>query len=67
MRTLVPQSEVQVPATKETIALTSWLPVPSITPEPGHEEPLISGQILKITPRPLREHREATGNKFKRF
>jgi len=66
VRTLVPQSEVQVPATKETVALTSWLPVPSITTEPGREEPLITGQILNITPRPLRQVREPTGNGYRR-
>ncbi len=66
VRTLVPQSEVQVPATRETVALTSWLPVPSITPEPGHEEPLITGQILNITPRPLRQVQQQTGNGYRR-
>lgn len=66
VRTLVPQSEVQVPATKETVALTSWLPVPSITPEPGHEEPVMQAQILKITPRPLRQASEPTGNPYPR-
>jgi|GEM_PF-2089565 len=66
VRTLVPQSDVQVPATKETVALTSWLPVPSITPEPGHEEPLITGQILNITPRPLRQVQQPTGNGYRR-
>lgn len=66
VRTLVPQSDVQVPATKETVALTSFLPVPSITPEPGHEEPLISGQILNVTPRPLRQASEPTGNGYRR-
>ncbi len=35
VRTLVPQSEVQVPATRETVVLTGRLPVPSIVPEPG--------------------------------
>jgi hypothetical protein len=66
VRTLVPQSEVQVPATKETVALTSFLPVPSIRPEPGHEEPLMQVQILKITPRPLRQASEPTGNPYPR-
>ncbi len=61
VRTLVPQSEVQVPATRETVTLTSWLPVPSITPAPGHEEPLPTGQILNITPRPLRDVRQPNG------
>lgn len=53
VRTLVPQSEVQVPATRETVILTSALPVPSIMPQPGHEEPLPQARPLNVKPRPL--------------
>lgn len=38
VRALVPQSEVQVPATRETSALVNLLPVPSIMPATGGKE-----------------------------
>jgi len=34
IRALVPDSTIQVPATKETAALQSWLPLPSVVPPP---------------------------------
>ena len=48
VRTLVPRSEVQVPATRETVILTSTLPVPPIVPEPGWEEPLPQARPLNV-------------------
>jgi hypothetical protein len=38
VRTLVPQSDVHVPATRETAALTNTLPVPSIAMKPESED-----------------------------
>ncbi len=40
VRALVPQSNVQVPATRETAPLVSWLPVPSLSPPRGESPPL---------------------------
>jgi hypothetical protein len=54
IRTLVPQSDVQVPATRETAVLTAMFPVPPVVPEVGHEEPLIQARAIDvIAPRPL--------------
>jgi hypothetical protein len=50
VRTLVPRHEVQVPATRETALLTSALQMPSISPEPGQEQPI--ARPLNVTPRP---------------
>lgn len=55
VRTLVPQSEVHVPATRETAALTSTLPVPSIVPPPGSEAPLEHARPLGVKPTPSGE------------
>lgn len=62
VRTLVPQSEVLVPATRETVVLTSALPVPSIMPQPGHEEPLPRARPLDVKPRPLDVAPRPTGH-----
>ena len=40
VRTLVPQSTVQVPATRETHELAQLLPIPPTMPPPGSEGPL---------------------------
>jgi hypothetical protein len=50
VRTLVPQSEVHVPATRETASLTNALPVPSIVPTPGSEEPLPHARPVSVNP-----------------
>jgi hypothetical protein len=50
VRTLVPQSDVQVPATRETAGLTGALPVPSIVLRPGTEEPLPHVRPLGVNP-----------------
>lgn len=50
VRTLVPQSDVQVPATRETAGLTNSLPVPSIALRPGSEEPLPNARPLTVNP-----------------
>ncbi len=52
VRTLVPNSDVHVPATRETAVLATWLPMPAIMPPPGHEEPLPRGRLLDATPKP---------------
>jgi len=52
VRALVPQSEVHVPATRETVVLTGRLPVPSIVPAPGHEEPLPHARPVRVRPAP---------------
>lgn len=52
VRTLVPQSEVHVPATRETAALTSALPIPSIVPIPGDEQPLPHARPVSVNPTP---------------
>ena len=48
VRTLVPQSAVQVPATRETAGLVTWLPVPSIAARAGDEEPTLKARLLPI-------------------
>ena len=35
VRALVPESQVQVPATKQTAALLRWLPLPAVDPSPS--------------------------------
>ena len=50
VRTLVPNSEVHVPATRETATLTSFLPVPSIVPVPGSEQPLPHARPVSVNP-----------------
>ncbi len=50
VRTLVPHSAVQVPATRETAGLTRFLPVPSIVPPPGSETPLPQAKALRLGP-----------------
>lgn len=50
VRTLVPRSEVHVPATRETARLTGALPVPSIALAPGSEEPLPRARPLSVNP-----------------
>jgi hypothetical protein len=51
VRTLVPQSAVQVPATRETAGLVGWLPVPSIAARDDGEPPVLKAGLL---PAPLR-------------
>jgi hypothetical protein len=53
VRTLVPHSDVQVPATRETVDLTGSLPVPSLVPEPGDEQPLPTARPLTVRARPV--------------
>lgn len=48
LRTLVPQSEVQVPATREADWLSAWLPLPQVMP-PGDQPPQAR---LRLGPRP---------------
>ncbi len=48
LRTLVPQSEVQVPATREADWLSAWLPLPQVMP-PADQPP--QGR-LRLGPRP---------------
>jgi len=48
LRTLVPQSEVQVPATREADWLGSWLPLPQVMPPPDQPP---QGR-LRLGPRP---------------
>jgi hypothetical protein len=50
VRTLVPHSEVHVPATRETSALADALPIPSIVPIPGSEQPLPLGRPVSVNP-----------------
>jgi hypothetical protein len=50
LRTLVPQSAVQVPATDETRPLAAFLPVPPIVPPPGSEAPLPQARSLRVQP-----------------
>jgi hypothetical protein len=50
VRTLVPQSDVQVPATRETAPLTDALPVPTIALKPGSEKPLPNVRALNVNP-----------------
>jgi hypothetical protein len=54
VRMLVPQSDVHVPATRETAALTSTLPVPSIAMKPESEESLSPPQAKPLNVNPLR-------------
>lgn len=51
VRTLVPQTAVQVPATRETDGLTRFLPVPSIVTPAGSETPLPQAKALRLGPR----------------
>jgi len=51
-RTLVPQSQVQVPATRETAALIRALPVPSALPAAAGQEPAAQARRLRIVPKP---------------
>jgi hypothetical protein len=50
VRTLVPRSEVHVPATRETAYLTGSLPVPSILAAPGAEQPLPHARPVSVYP-----------------
>lgn len=50
VRTLVPQTEVQVPATRETDALTRALPIPSIFSPAGGQEPLPQAKGVRLRP-----------------
>lgn len=50
VRTLVPNSEVHVPATRETARLSGVLPLPSIVPVPGSEQPLPHARPLSVKP-----------------
>jgi hypothetical protein len=51
-RTLVPQSQVQVPATRETAALIRALPVPSALPAAEGQEPAAQARRLRVVPKP---------------
>lgn len=51
-RTLVPQSQVQVPATRETAALIRALPVPSAMPTVEGQEPAAQARRLRVVPKP---------------
>jgi hypothetical protein len=51
VRALVPQSAVQVPATRETDGLTGLLPIPSIVVPPGQEVPLPAARPLRVNTR----------------
>lgn len=48
VRTLVPQSTVQVPATRETHELARLLPIPPTTPPPGSEGPLPRARTINV-------------------
>ena len=48
VRTLVPQSTVQVPATRETHELAQLLPIPPTTPPPGSEGPLPRARTINV-------------------
>ncbi|MGD9723534.1 MAG: hypothetical protein AB7O59_19370 [Pirellulales bacterium] len=50
LRTLVPQSAVQVPATRESAPLAAFLPVPPIMPPPGSEAPLPQARGIRVSP-----------------
>jgi hypothetical protein len=50
LRTLVPQSAVHVPATRETSPLAALLPVPALTPQAGQEESLPQARAISIRP-----------------
>ncbi|MEX0978415.1 MAG: hypothetical protein WDZ48_06170 [Pirellulales bacterium] len=50
VRTLVPNSEVHVPATRETAGLTGVLPIPSIVSAPGSEQPLPHARPVSVNP-----------------
>jgi hypothetical protein len=50
LRTLVPQSAVHVPATRETNPLAALLPVPTLTAPSGQEESLPQVRAIKIRP-----------------
>jgi hypothetical protein len=51
LRALVPQTAVQVPATRETSGVAQLLPVPPIVPVPGSEPPLPQAKALRLGPR----------------
>lgn len=55
VRTLVPRSEVHVPATRETVMLTNALQMPSIVREHGQEQPI--ARPLNVTARPTQGFR----------
>ena len=50
-RTLVPQSEVQVPATRESAALVRTLPVPSIEGASGGQGPANQARSPRVNPK----------------
>jgi hypothetical protein len=50
LRTLVPQSAVLVPATRETNGLAAFLPLPPIIPPPGSEAPLPQARSIRVRP-----------------
>lgn len=50
-RTLVPQSQVQVPATRETAGLIRALPVPSAMPTAEGQEPAAQARRLRVVPK----------------
>jgi hypothetical protein len=50
-RALVPQSQVQVPATRETASLVRALPVPSIAPAADGQEQPIQARSLRVGPK----------------
>jgi hypothetical protein len=53
VRTLVPQTEVQVPATRETDALTRVLPIPSIFTPAAGQQPLPQAKAIGVRPGPV--------------
>ncbi len=51
LRTLVPQSAVHVPATRETNPLAAFLPVPAVRSPAGQEEQLPQARAITVRPR----------------
>ncbi len=51
LRTLVPQTAVQVPATRETGGLAQFLPVPPIVDPPGSEQRLPQARTIRVAPK----------------
>jgi hypothetical protein len=51
LRTLVPQTAVQVPATRETGGLAQFLPVPPIVDPPGSEQRLPQARTIGVAPK----------------
>jgi hypothetical protein len=52
VRALVPVSELQVPATRESDYLTRALPIPSVAPAEGLDEPVPNARPVRLGTRP---------------